>query len=158
MILIRRKLGIMQSALTLLCTVFGFSDAFLYPQTVAKKPIHALNLFESVEAAIEEAQRICAVDPDSNECRVAWDIVEELEAADSDKGGFVEPEDIGMDTDALLGSFDILTRKIDVKMDQLKATAEQLESMGAPGEMDVLVRLAEEMKIALANSRAAFGG
>lgn len=121
-----------------------------------------LYLYASVEAAISEAERICAVDPDSNECRVAWDIVEELEAADSHRDDTViSPEtveaaaEVGMDTTALLGSFDILTHKIDTKMDQLSMTADQLHSMGAPGEMPELVRLAEEMKVALRVTRDA---
>ena len=63
--------------------------------------------------------------------------------------------DGGFDTTALVGSFDILTQKIDGKMDQLKATAVQLEAMGAPGNMQELARLADEMKVALENARAA---
>ena len=113
-------------------------------------------MYESVEAAIADAQRICAQDPSSNECRVAWDIVEELEAADSHIGGPAAVGETNFDESATLmvGSFDILTQKIIGKMDQLRATAEQLETMGAPGDMPELVRLAEELKSALGYTRS----
>lgn len=115
-----------------------------------------LDMYRTVEEAIAEAQRICEQDPTSNECRVAWDIVEELEAADSHQGQqSMHADDGGVDTSALVGSFDILTQKIDGKMDQLKATVMALEAMGAPGNMPELARLADEMKFALENARAA---
>ena len=122
-----------------------------------------LHLFNSVQEAIAEAQRVCAIDPTSNECRVAWDVVEELEAADSDRqkaaaasvnGGGANAWGMSVNADALLGSFDILTQKIDGKMDQLKATAEQLQALGAdPYAMSELSRLSVEMKQALANAK-----
>lgn len=111
-------------------------------------------MYRTVEEAIAEAQRICEQDPTSNACRVAWDIVEELEAADSHQGQSMDA-DGGVDTAALVGSFDILTQKIDGKMDQLKATVIELEAMGAPGNMAELARLADEMKFALEDARAA---
>ena len=100
-----------------------------------------LNLYASVEEAIAEAQRICAMNPDSQECRVAWDIVEELEAADSHRDGAARqavpemtgPGVLNMSPDlvALVASFDILAQKIDGKMDQLMATTEKLQELGA---------------------------
>lgn len=114
-------------------------------------------MYDSVEEAIAEAQRICAIDPASSECRVAWDIVEELEAADSHRGGAPSAA-AGMsspDNSAFLGSFDILVQKIDGKMDQLKATTAMLQEMGAgdPSIAELGAR-ADEMKQALANARA----
>jgi hypothetical protein len=140
----------------------AYNSVFVYRKGTAttSTSLTELSLYASVEAAITEAERICAMNPDSDECRVAWDIVEELEAADSHKSS-VSPEaveaaaEVGMDTTALLGSFDILTHKVDTKMDQLMTTADQLHSMGAPGEMQELVRLAQEMKVALRITRDA---
>lgn len=87
-----------------------------------------LNLYQKVEDAIAEAERICAYDSTSPECKVAWDIVEELEAADSHKDGMAPPG--GPDLEVLLYSFDILMKKIDGKMDQLKGTLVKLDSVG----------------------------
>mmetsp|Transcript_11824 Transcript_11824/g.16351 ORF Transcript_11824/g.16351 Transcript_11824/m.16351 type:complete len:158 (-) Transcript_11824:453-926(-) len=113
-----------------------------------------LNLYRSVEEAIEEAQRICATDPGSPECRVAWDIVEELEAANSHRGApsSSAPVDASSpDLTALLYSFDILVKKIDGKMDQLKATTNKLQELGATDpSVGSLGERAEEMKNHLA--------
>lgn len=128
--------------------------AFVVPTTTvpmsARLSTH-LNMYDSVEAAIDDAQRICAEDPSSMECKVAWDIVEELEAADSHqlRQSGVDASQ-SMDYLALMGSFDILTEKIDGKMDQLIATATKLDSMGADPSFQDLARLADEMKQALA--------
>jgi hypothetical protein len=117
-------------------------------------------MYESVEAAIAEAQKICANDPSSPECRVAWDIVEELEAADSHKGVYASPyasNDAAM-VSALLGSFDILLQKIDGKMDQLMATTDRLAEFGtADTSIAELGLRAGEMKQALANAKASLG-
>ena len=55
--------------------------------SISRKKHHdskALNLYKSAKEAIDEAKVICfEKGPNSEECRVAWDIVEELEAADS---------------------------------------------------------------------------
>lgn len=135
--------------------IFGTASAFVTSRSSFDRtdPTH-LNLYRSVEAAIADAQRICAENPTSDECRVAWDIVEELEAADSHQGQSI-PVEGSLDTIALVGSFEILTQKIDGKMDQLKATAMELEAMGAPGNMAELARLADEMKQALDTARTA---
>lgn len=120
----------------------------------SSKPLH---LFDSVEAAIAEAQRLTELDPTSQESRVAWDIVEELEAADSHNGGYAG-NDVSMDPTALLGGLDILMKKVDGKMDQLKATADALNGMGAGHpSMDELSARSVEMKQALANVRASLG-
>ena len=113
-----------------------------------------LHSYESVEAAIADAQRICASDPTSPECKVAWDIVEELEAADSHQGGFDAPS-ASTDLTALMGGFDILIKKIDGKMDQLKATTDKLAELGEtdPSLAELGAR-AVDMKQALANARA----
>ena len=115
--------------------------------------------YQTVAEAIAEAEMICARDPSSEACRVAWDIVEELEATDSHyrsepgtytplesarggalpRNGAPAPMRSPMDNDiaaakdihAMLQGFDILARKIDVKMDQLTATAEKLIELGA---------------------------
>lgn len=128
-----------------------------------------LNMYNSVEEAIVEAQRICAVDPASPECRVAWDIVEELEAADSHRGGVEFPyassaasggaadpsDENAIEVSVMLGSFDILMKKIDGKMDQLQATTVKLHELGATDpSVTQLWQRAEEMKQALADAKA----
>ena len=114
-----------------------------------------LGLYTTVEEAISEAQRICANDPSSPDCQVAWDIVEELEAADSHRLAQSQSDDFdqssrSMDYMALMRSFDILTEKIDGKMDQLIATCDKFEDLGADPSVAELSRLAEEMKQGLA--------
>jgi len=117
-----------------------------------------LDMFASVEEAIAEAQRICASDPSSPECRVAWDIVEELEAADSHQGaaaGAAAGAQSTTDYAALMGSFDILSQKIAGKMDQLQATTDKLVELGVtdPSVAELGAR-AEEMKQQLARASA----
>ncbi|CAJ1956517.1 unnamed protein product [Cylindrotheca closterium] len=95
-----------------------------------------LNMYSSVEEAIAEAQRICAMNPAGQECKVAWDIVEELEAADSHSRKIAPdmsagPTNMSPDLVALVASFDILSQKLDGKMDQLIATTEKLQELGA---------------------------
>ena len=97
-------------------SAFVAASPFTTKERAAKKNAD-LNLYRSVEAAIAEAQRICSENPSSDECRVAWDIVEELEAADSHQGQSMDA-DGDYDTTALVGSFDILTQKIAGKMDR----------------------------------------
>lgn len=111
-----------------------------------------LNLYSTVEDAIEEARRICDEDPNSPACQVAWDIVEELEAADSHKDAQdrIRDSPYSMDFEALLRSFDILTAKLDIKMDQLIATCDKFEEWGADPSVAELSRLAEEMKRGMA--------
>jgi hypothetical protein len=137
----------------LACTASAFMVAPSSPRHSIK-----LNMFATVEAAIEEAQRICANDPSGPECKVAWDIVEELEAADSQRGAFAAPNTSGpadAQLAALMGSFDILMTKIDGKMDQLKGTTERMGQLGSNDPyLAELGYRADEMKQALANARA----
>lgn len=111
-----------------------------------------LHLYQSVQEAINEAQRICAADPSSSECKVAWDIVEELGAAESHimQQDQTQDNNQSMDFVALMGSFDILSQKIDGKMDQLIATCDKFENLGADPSVAELSRLAQEMKRGLA--------
>mmetsp|Transcript_3859 Transcript_3859/g.8851 ORF Transcript_3859/g.8851 Transcript_3859/m.8851 type:complete len:171 (+) Transcript_3859:7073-7585(+) len=97
-----------------------------------------LNLYASIEDAITEAQRVCAMNPESQECKVAWDIVEELEAADSHRDAAgrqiapdMTPTNMSPDLVAMVASFDILSQKIDGKMEQLLATTNKLQELGA---------------------------
>ena len=123
--------------------------------TVSPTIIHVrettrLNLYATIEEAIAEAQRICSIDPNSQDCKVAWDIVEELEAADSHRGEMM-PVDMSPDLVALMNSFDILVQKIDGKMDQLVATTIKMQELGAddPAVAELGAR-AEDMKNILA--------
>jgi CP12 domain len=113
----------------------------------------SLKLYREVEAAIAEAQIICGQRPDSPECKVAWDIVEELEAADSHKQVVSASSDdvaSAMDVQALLASFEILTHKLDGTMDQLIATCEKFEEWGADPSVVELSQLAHQMKEGMA--------
>lgn len=111
----------------------------------------SLNLYDNVESAIGDAQRICASDPSSAECRVAWDIVEELEAANSRRHAPEAATTADTDIAVFVGSFDILAKKIDGKMDQLRATMEKLEQLGCDDpSVAALGERAEEMKNHLA--------
>lgn len=114
-----------------------------------------LNLYASVEAAITEAQQICAAQGQGSEaCKVAWDIVEELEAADSHKKKPMMPANTTPDLVALMGSFDILVAKIDGKMEQLKATTEKFHELGASDPaigLEELYHRADEMQKQLAH-------
>lgn len=115
-----------------------------------------LQLYQSVQEAISEAQRICAMDPTSQECKVAWDIVEELEAADSHlaAAAAIPSPTMGADVTAMLSSFDILIQKIDGKMDQLMATTMKLNELGASDpSIEALYVQAEQMKAALVAAR-----
>lgn len=112
-----------------------------------------LNLYRSVEDAIAEAQRICRESPDCPECKVAWDIVEELEAADSHRQNQASGEEDrseSMDYQALMASFDILTQKLDGKMDQLIATCDKFGEWGADPSVTELSQLAKQMKEGMA--------
>lgn len=118
-------------------------------------------MYDRVEEAISDAQRICAQSgPESRPCRVAWDIVEELEAADSHRG-----QDLGganhMSPDgeaAMLSSFEILLQKMDGKMDQCMATTEKLSDLGLRDHsIAELHQKAYEMKNAIWNARQSMG-
>lgn len=110
-----------------------------------------LDLYATVEEAIAEAQRICATDPTGQACKVAWDIVEELEAADSHRGE-IRGANPNADLVALMASFDILVKKIDGKMDQLMATTVKFSELGATDpEVEELYARAEDMKNILAH-------
>jgi len=127
-------------------------------------PHHAtkLHMYDSVEAAIADAQRICADDPMSQECKVAWDIVEELEAADSHKGGVEPPMVLSRSAEyaSLVDSLGILMEKTDRKMDQLKALTLRLAEMEAtdPAALMRVGALSDEMRLALAEAKASLYG
>ena len=93
---------------------------------------------------------ICNEYPDSEQCKVAWDIVEELEAADSHKGGVAPADELNYWP--LVNGLDILATKLDRKMDDLKNLSEQMVSVGP--EIERLYYMADEMKKALAEARA----
>ena len=122
-------------------------------------------MYDRVEEAISDAQRICAQSgPESQDCRVAWDIVEELEAADSHRGGPMQGGGGGanhMSPDgeaAMLSSFEILLQKMDGKMDQCLATTEKLSDLGLRDHsIAELHQKAYEMKEAIWNARQAIG-
>lgn len=125
----------------------------------SNRPATQLFLYDRVEEAIAEANRVCAQSgPESQECRVAWDIVEELEAADAHRGGPMQggggAVNMSPDGQALMSSFNILLQKIDGKMDQALATTEKLAELGLRDpEIAELHQRAYEMKEAVWNAR-----
>eukprot|EP00339_Tiarina_fusa_P024431 CAMPEP_0117055122 /NCGR_PEP_ID=MMETSP0472-20121206/38205_1 /TAXON_ID=693140 ORGANISM="Tiarina fusus, Strain LIS" /NCGR_SAMPLE_ID=MMETSP0472 /ASSEMBLY_ACC=CAM_ASM_000603 /LENGTH=155 /DNA_ID=CAMNT_0004770981 /DNA_START=80 /DNA_END=547 /DNA_ORIENTATION=+ len=133
------------------------ASAFTSPPTasVTKDALTRRYLQQTVEAAITEAQQICASEGAGSEaCRVAWDIVEELEAADSHKNTVSSPANTSPDFAVLMDGFDILCAKIDGKMEQLKATSSKFHELGASDPalgLEDLYERAEEMQKALAH-------
>lgn len=106
-----------------------------------------LNLYNSVEEAIGEAQRICSEQGgDSEACRVAWDIVEELEAADSHRTPAHSTTQQELSYGPLILSLDLLSAKIDRKMDELNKLSQSLVEAGAGPEVERLAYASEEMK------------
>jgi hypothetical protein len=134
-------------------TACAFSTASLSSRSGLSTRTKLNMLFTPVEEAIADAQRICAMDPASPECRVAWDIVEELEAADSHRGGIPVPA-APADFLSLVEGFDILVERIDHKMDRLKATTESLAQLGVTdAAITSLYDRAQDMKQALMDAR-----
>lgn len=128
------------------------------PWSTAIRHSTKIFLYNEVEKAIADAQMICAADPTSPQCKVAWDIVEELEAADSHQGGLAANRNAINETPdvaALMGSFEILLAKIEGKMDQLTATTEKLAELGSRDpSIAELHQRAYEMKETIALARA----
>jgi hypothetical protein len=119
---------------------------------VATRAATSLNLYRQVEAAIAQAHQICREDPGCSECKVAWEIVEELEAADSHMQAQANQEGASsssMDFQTLMASFDILTKQLDGKMDQLIATCDKFEEWGADPSVAELSQLAKQMKVGM---------
>lgn len=115
----------------------------------------ALHLYRSAAEAIAEAEQICAMEgPDSHNCKVAWDIVEELEAADA----HVRTPDTGaheLSYSPMVNGLEILSVKIEKKMDELKKLSTQLAEAGAGPEVERLVYASDEMKQIIAEARSA---
>ena len=95
--------------------------------------------------------------PNSEECRVAWDIVEELEAADSRVRSSEQQQSMGaneLSYSPLVDSLELLSVKVERKMDELKALSEQLTAYGAGPEVERLQYASDEMKQILAEARS----
>ena len=106
-----------------------------------------INLYNSVEEAIGEAQRVCNEQGgDSEACRVAWDIVEELEAADAHRTPANPTSQQEVSYGPLIMSLDLLSAKIDRKMDELNKLSESLVEAGAGPEVERLAYASAEMK------------
>ena len=84
---------------------------------------------------------------------MAWDIVEELEAADSHRA--TSPWNGEQQTNyvPLLDSLSLLSAKLDRKLDELHALSAQLAEAGAGEEIERLVYASEEMKGLLMQAR-----
>ena len=115
----------------------------------------ALHLYKSTKEAIAEAKMICFEEgPNSERCKVAWDIVEELEAADSHvRSADVQANELSYSP--LVDSLEILSAKIERKMDELKNLSTTLAEYGAGAEVERLIYASDEMKQVLADARAA---
>ncbi|KAL3792942.1 hypothetical protein ACHAW5_006849 [Stephanodiscus triporus] len=114
-----------------------------------------LNLFRSSQEATAEAEQICYEEgPDSERCKVAWDIVEELKAADShDRNQAPGPSELSYSP--LVQGLDILSTKIERKMDELRNLSTQLAEYGAGPEVERLIYASDEMKLILEEARTA---
>ena len=106
-----------------------------------------LNLYNSVEEAIGAAQQICNQQGgDSDACKVAWDIVEELEAADAHRTPANPTAQQELSYGPLIMSLDLLQAKIDRKMDELNKLSQSLVEAGGGPEVERLQYASEEMK------------
>ena len=113
----------------------------------SKKSSSQLNLYNSVEEAIAEAERIgYEQGTDSEAYRVQWDIVEELEAADSHRSPTTTPVQQELSYGPLITSLDLLQDKIDRKMDELNKLSRSLVEAGAGPEVERLAYASEEMR------------
>lgn len=142
-------------ATTLLCFLFAtnptaaFTNHRITNTAVSHTNEHsaALNLYNSVEEAISEAQRVCNEQGgDSEACRVAWDIVEELEAADAHRTPVNPTSQQEVSYGPLIMSLDLLSAKIDRKMDELNKLSTSLVEAGAGPEVERLAYASAEMK------------
>lgn len=116
----------------------------------SQKSSSQLNLYNSVEEAIAEAQRIgYEQGTDSEAYKVAWDIVEELEAADSHRSPTTTPVQQELSYGPLITSLDLLQDKIDRKMDELNKLSRSLVEAGAGPEVERLAYASEEMRMIL---------
>lgn len=121
----------------------------------SRRSITALDLYRSAAEAISEAERICMVEGSHSErCKVAWDIVEELEAADAHvRSPPSGPNEVSYGP--LIYSLDILSDKIERKMDELKKLSTQLAEAGAGPEVERLIYASDEMKEILTSAKSA---
>ncbi|KAL3809707.1 hypothetical protein ACHAXA_009401 [Cyclostephanos tholiformis] len=122
-------------------------------QERSRKP--NLNLFRSAQEATVEAERICYLEgPESERCKVAWDIVEELKAADShDRTQAPGPSELSYSP--LVQGLEILSTKIERKLDELRSLSAQLAEYGAGPEVERLIYASDEMKQILEEARTA---
>ena len=154
------------NAALLLAITCSFSHAF-YPTTYhvvvnpsAKRMTTRLDLYASVEEAIAEAQSVCEQHgPDSEQCKVAWDIVEELEAADSHRSDAAAAtaaswEEKQTNYLPLLEGMDVLTAKLDRKLYELHNLSKQLAEAGAGDEIEQLVYASDQMRGLLENAKS----
>ena len=103
-----------------------------------------------MEEAIAEAERIgYEQGTDSEAYRVQWDIVEELEAADSHRSPTTTPVQHELSYGPLITSLDLLQDKIDRKMDELNKLSRSLVEAGAGPEVERLAYASEEMRVIL---------
>lgn len=105
----------------------------------------ALNIYRSAAAATSEAEYVCMVEgPHSDRCAVAWDIVEELKAADADD----RTETAGaheLSYIPLVQGLNILSDKLGRKLGELKKLSTQMAEAGAGPEVERLVYASDEM-------------
>jgi len=139
-------------------TALAFRSIGMPPSTHHRmSPKLKTKIGDSVEDAIAAAQKACAEDPTSGECKVAWEIVEELEAADSHTAGMAPPQQVSRQAAyaSVLSSFDMLEQDSEKQMEQLKALTDQLAELDVTDPaVSKLGELAVEMKQALVKARA----
>lgn len=157
------SLAVSIATLLLPTTILSFAADYECPRTVRsvdcdkgllpRRRITQMYLYRSAQQAIADAERICAMEgPSSERCKVAWDIVEELKAADSHDRTKSAP--IELNYYPLLEGFDILSNKVDTQLDELRNLSTQLVEVGAGPEVERLIYASDEMKQILEVARA----
>mmetsp|Transcript_25414 Transcript_25414/g.43391 ORF Transcript_25414/g.43391 Transcript_25414/m.43391 type:complete len:170 (+) Transcript_25414:89-598(+) len=114
-----------------------------------------LSLYRSAAEAISEAERICMVEgAHSQRCKVAWDIVEELEAADAHhRTQTTGPNELSYVP--LAQGLEILSVKIERKLEELRKLSTEMAEAGAGPEVERLVYASDEMAQIIEEARQA---
>lgn len=141
--------------LTSTARAFVVSSSSSSPRTANTKLAAEKKMFDTVEEAIKEAEKLCE-EGNKEECAMMWDIVEELEAADSHAKGLAPGKEVSKKTqyELELAGFALLEKEVQGQMDQLKALTSKMADLGVKDEsLAKLGSLSNDMKLTLAQAK-----